>query len=53
MVEYEYDSVGRVASKVVRDMPSDDDSTRFEVDYMYNLGRNPTRRIEFIKREYG
>jgi hypothetical protein len=30
VVEYEYDSVGRVARKVVRDTPSDDDSTRFD-----------------------
>jgi hypothetical protein len=36
VVEYEYDSVGRVARKVVRDTPSDDDSTRFEVDYTYD-----------------
>lgn len=43
MVEYEYDSVGRVARKVVRDTPSDDDSTRFEVDYTYD-GRGQLTR---------
>jgi hypothetical protein len=43
VVEYEYDSIGRVARKVVRDTPSDDDSTRFEVDYTYD-GRGQLTR---------
>jgi len=46
VVEYKYDDVGRLVRKVVRDNPSEDNSTRYESDYTFDgMGRLIRERI--------